>query len=83
MKEDFNLERKYQFYLKTVGMNELNMSAIQKQEMRRCFFGACGIMLTVITDLIELEDNNIAYEEYASMVNQVQNFFLQDMGRQN
>ncbi len=38
----------YQHYLKTMQLNEYNMSDVQKQETQRAFYGGCGEMLVAI-----------------------------------
>lgn len=83
MDKKFNLEHQYQLYLKRCELSEDKMHETQRKETRRAFFGACGQMLVLLRDdLSDLpEDDGI--EVLQNMLNQVSNFWLNEMNRQN
>lgn len=48
--DKFKLETQWQLYLQRVGLDESKMPAIQVQETKRAFMGACGQMLLLLRD---------------------------------
>lgn len=79
----FNLENQYQLYLKRMGLIESTMHPQQKIQLRQTFFGASGQMLLLLRDdLSELEEEK-AMETLQDLINQVNNFFLSEMGKMN
>lgn len=79
----FNLDHCYKFYLQTVKLKESEMSAIQRQETKRAFIGACGVILVVLKkDLSELKEDD-AIKMLQSMFDQVTEFYMKETNRQN
>jgi hypothetical protein len=71
----FNIEFQYQAYLKRVGLKEVNMHPIQRQETKRAFMGAVGQMLVLLRDdLSELEED-VAVMHLENMTQQVGYFW--------
>ena len=79
----FTLEHQYQLYLQRVKLKEENMSAIQRQEMKRCFIGACGQMLLLLRDDLADLDEEVGVVILENMINEVGNFFLTEQNKQN
>lgn len=77
MNEIFNLENQWLMYLKRAEVSELNLPALQRQEMRRAFFGAIGqIVIHLRDDLPDSEEGSVAIFE--SIMSQVLNFWMQE-----
>lgn len=82
-KDVFNLEYQYQEYLKKVKLKESEMGETQRIETRRTFMGACGVMLIVLRhDLSALKEDEAA-KMLQNMLDQVGNFFIKEVNRQN
>ena len=73
--EDYDVEWQYQQYLKRVKLSEKNMPEIQKQEMRRCFFGAWGQLLILQVEKLGKLPEPIAVGVLEHMLNQVKKFW--------
>lgn len=73
--QEINLEYQWKQYLQRVGMEHVIMSAIQQQEMRRAFFGACGQMLVLLRDDVSLLPDEDAVVCMQDMMNQIQVFW--------
>lgn len=66
-----------------MGLIESTMHPQQKIQLRQTFFGASGQMLLLLRDdLSELEEEK-AMETLQDLINQVNNFFLSEMGKMN
>lgn len=82
-KPEFDLHHQYQLYLKRVQLNEKTMSPIQRKEIKRAFFGACGQLLILLRDDVgELEENE-AVETLDDMTQQVADFWALQLIQQN
>ena len=83
--EQFNLEHQWKLYLERAQVKEADMSAIQRQEMRRAFFGAIGQMLILMRDDLgdyaDKQGDDKAATILQDMLNQVSNFWLNEQGR--
>lgn len=76
----FDLEHQYQLYLQRLKLDELQMSEVQRKEMRQVFMGACGQMIILLRDEVAKYPDDEAVEILRDMLNQVGNYFL---GKQN
>lgn len=83
MKKEFDLNHQYQLYLERIKMKESQMLPVQRTEVKRAFFGACGQLLILMRDdLTKLEEDH-ATETLQGMVNQVSDFWLAETKRVN
>lgn len=74
--QDFNLENQWKKYLKLGEVKESDLMSIQKQEMRRAFFGGMGQMMILIRDEVGLiKDEEKAVEALQDMLNQIAQFW--------
>lgn len=69
------IEEQYQAYLRRVGLLEAQLLPIQKQEIRRAFFGAWGQLLVCLEEDITLLGEDDAVRVLESMKLQVLTFF--------
>ena len=83
MKKVFNLNYQYQLYLERCGLKENQLSFVQNQEMKRAFFGACGQILLVLRDDVSEFDEDKAVEIFSNMLNQVSDFFIKELNKEN
>ena len=75
--DNFNLEDRYQQYLKLCGLSESNMNPIQRTETRRAFYGGCGMMFVIMgTDIGEFDDDDEGlYKTLESLEEQITKFW--------
>lgn len=80
---NFNLQKQWQLYLTRVDLEESKMHPIQLIETKRAFFGACAQMLILLRDeLTEFSDDQ-ACDYLDAMLQQADDFWRQQVGRQN
>jgi len=76
IKDKFNLHAQWLEYLRLIGISEDILSPIQKQEMKRSFFAACGQMLILFRDGIgAIESEEKAVKQMENLLNQVSDFW--------
>ncbi|SDS13193.1 hypothetical protein SAMN04487764_1526 [Gillisia sp. Hel1_33_143] len=84
MSKELELEYQYEKYLKITGLTENQMHPIQRQEIKRAFFGACGQMLVLFRDEISaIEDEDRAVLSMEDLVNQVEIFWKEEIKKSN
>ena len=77
------VEEHYQFYLEKMALDENKMHPVQKVETRRVFFGAWGQLLMFMqNDITELPDEK-GFEILDSMIDEVGQFFINEVHNQN
>ena len=54
--ENDTIEKLFNFYLKKVQLESIDKNGIQYQEVKRAFFGTCGIMAVFIGELSDLSE---------------------------
>lgn len=81
--KNFDLENRWQEYLERVGLSEASMPPEQTTELRRAFFGACGIMLVMFRDEISELEEEPAVETMQNLFTQVGNFWLNEQNQQS
>ncbi|HET6558083.1 MAG TPA: hypothetical protein VFG54_12260 [Prolixibacteraceae bacterium] len=82
-KQEFDLNYQYQLYLDRVKLKESQMAPVQRTELKRAFFGACGQMLMLLRDDIGKLEEDEAIKELDGMINQVSDFWLTETKRVN
>lgn len=73
--KNFNIEDQYNLYLKRVKLDETKMSVVQRNEMRRCFYGAFGQLLMLMQHEIVVLSEDEAIQVFEDMTKQVSEFF--------
>jgi hypothetical protein len=73
----------YTAYLKSVGLKQSKMSLGQNRELRRAFFGACGMMMVKLRDDIGTLPEDQAVKVLEDMFHQVNEFFLKENNKLN
>jgi hypothetical protein len=81
--QESNLEWQWKQYLKRVDVTEEQLSPIQRQEMKRAFYGACGQILILLRDDVGELPEDQAVTVLQDMMNQIQNFWQGEITRQN
>lgn len=77
------VEEHYQFYLEKMGLDESKMHPTQRTETRRVFFGSWGQLLMFMqNDIVELSDQE-GFQILDGMVNEVGQFFINEVHNQN
>ena len=73
----FDLEERYQQYLKLTKLSESTMHPTQKIETRRAFYGGCGVMFRIMgNDVAEFDDDDEGlYKTLESIENQIKDFW--------
>ena len=72
----FNIENRFQFYLQMVKLDPDKISIVQLQEMRRTFFGACGILMELMKNQVSELSEDDAIIKMLDLEKQVSNFFI-------
>ena len=71
----FDIEVQYQDYLKRINLPESKMNPIQKQQLKKTFYAACGKMLNLLEfELTKLTEEE-AIEKLKHMAKQINIFF--------
>ena len=83
MNKKFDLEHRYQEYLKMVKLPESSMGETQRIEMKRTFMGACGVLLMVLKEDLSALEEDEAVKELQKMFDQIGNYFLKETNKQN
>ena len=79
-----DLEKQWKIYLDNAQVKESQLIPIQRQEMKRAFFGGLGQALLVMRDevgMIENEDE--AVDCLQDMLNQVGQFWMAEQNKNN
>jgi hypothetical protein len=79
----FDLNHQYQLYLQRVGLKESTMHSQQKRETKRAFMGACGILLILFKEEFPKMKEAQAVDALQSMINQVGQFFTDEITNSN
>lgn len=83
MQKEFDLEHQYQLYLERVALSEATMHPEQRKQLRQTFMGACGQMLIMLRDDVGKLEEDEAIKVMENMINQVSNYFLKAINKQN
>jgi hypothetical protein len=75
IKSKFNLHKLWLNFLKIGGVKESELPPIQKQEMKRTFFGACGLLLDLLRQELSKLDEQEGAETLENMRNQILDFW--------
>lgn len=78
MNDQFNLEEQYQFFLKAIGLKDLN--AMQDYILRQTFMGASATMLKLLTSGINVLEEDEALKKIDSLFNQIENYHTNLIG---
>lgn len=78
-----DLEQQYALFLERMDLDESKMHPQQKIQIKQTFFGAYGQALLALRDNVATQEENAAVETVKDILNQVQNFFLTELKRQN
>ena len=78
-----NLEDEYQLFLQRIGLKEADMHPQQKRQIKQTFYGAFGQCLVITRDEITKFPEDQAIIELQNMFDQVGNFFLKEVHKQN
>lgn len=80
--QDFTIENQWQLYLGRAGVKEEDMSTVQKTEMKRAFYGACGQMLIHLRDDVSLKSEEEGSQILDSMLDEIGVFWKQEVKQQ-
>ena len=79
----FNLEKKYQIFLKRIGLSESKMNPVQREQIKFVYFATYGEALIVLRDDVgELEEEQ-AIKTMQSLLNQVGDFLQKTKNQHN
>lgn len=79
----FNLELRFQEYLKQTKQSPTRMAPGQLREMRRVYFGACGHLLALLRDEVAKMPEDDGVVAVADLWTQVGNFWTRESLSQN
>lgn len=71
MEDKFNLEHRYQLFLKKMGMPEDKMHPIQKKQIKDTFFAVFGIALVMFRDDVADYEEDKGVEIMQNLFDQV------------
>lgn len=80
---NYTIEHQWQEYLKRAELPEHMLGAVQRQEMRRAFFGAWGQALISFRDEVAALDEVDAIAIMEKQLKEVTDFWLKEQERQN
>lgn len=83
MDKVFDLNHQFHLYLDRAGVTKNSLPEIQYSEMKRAFFGACGQMLILLRDDVGALPDEEAIEMMDNLLNQVSDFWMSEMDRNN
>ena len=73
----------YKEYLQLMKMNETLMPEIQKQEVSRAFYGACGKILVFLLEEVQNMEEEAAIAKLNELNEEVARFFIKQTGQEN
>jgi len=71
IKDKFDIEQQYQFYLNKVKLNEETMHPAQRVETRRAFYGAWSQLIFLVRDEMAVFPDNIRQGIITRMINEL------------
>lgn len=83
MSKKVNLEEQWKKYLNLVAVKESELPQIQRQEMRRAFFGGMGQVLVLGREVISLMSEKDQVKILQDMADQVARFWRQENEKEN
>ena len=83
IKDPFNLEEQWKFYLYVTKQDEARMHPVQLVETRRSFYAGVGQILLLLRDTFGSMTEEEAVVQLENLLKQVNNFWLKQSNRQN
>lgn len=81
--KSLTIEAQWQKYLELAGIKESQLIQIQRQEMKRSFFGACGQLIVLLRDDVAELNEQKGIMVLERMLSEVQSFWIKESDKQN